>query len=143
MRNISEVGAACFLAVAAIAGAAVAQPAGSAVDWSQHADVEEVIVLTADEDGSARETTIWLVVVDGKGFIRTGNTTWGDNVVRNPEVAIRVAGSEIPVRVRFIEDEPLRERVAKAFRDKYGWFDAAIGVFRGSHPKIMQLDPRS
>lgn len=134
--------AACCLAVA-LAAVAIAQPAGSAPGWSRYADVEEISAITADEDGSVRETTIWLAVLDGRGYIRTGNTTWGDNVVRDQAISIRVEGTEIPVQVRFVEDEALRERIVATFREKYGWSDAMIGIFRGSHPKIMQLDPRS
>jgi hypothetical protein len=134
-------GAACFLA-AVLVGTAMAQAAGSAPDWSRYADVEEIVSLTEDEDGAVRETTIWLVVVDGQGYIRTGNTNWGDNVVRNQSIAIRVEGEEIPVQVRFIEDEALRERIVAAFREKYGWSDGLINFIRGSHPKIMRLDSR-
>ena len=134
--------AACFLA-SALAIVAIAQPTDPAPDWSGYADVEEISAITADEDGSARETTIWLAVVDGRGYIRTGNTTWGDNVDRDQAIAVRVEGTEIPVQVRFIEDEALRERIAATFREKYGWSDAMIGIIRGSHPKIMQLDPPS
>ena len=134
--------AACFLA-AALATVAIAQPTGAAPDWSRYADVEEISAITADEDGSVRETTIWLAVVDGRGYIRTGNTTWGANVVRDQAITVRVEGKELPVQVQFVEDEALRQRVVATFREKYGWSDAMIGIIRGSHPKIMQLDPPS
>jgi len=130
------------LSLVALSQAASSQVGNAPVRWDDYASVEEVEALTTDADGSARETTIWLVVVDGKGYIRTGSTKWGDNVVRDPAIAIRVEGREIPVRVQFIEDEALRERVIAAFRAKYGWPDGALNFVRGSHPKIMQLDPR-
>ena len=67
-----------------------AEAAGAAeLDWNSVADVEEVLVLTTNEDGTPRETTIWLAVVDGQGYIRTGGwTKWGDNVKRDPEIAL-------------------------------------------------------
>ncbi len=34
-------------------------------DWEAVADTQTVIVLTANKDGERRETTIWLIVVDG------------------------------------------------------------------------------
>ena len=66
--------------------------AGAAeLDWNSVADVEEVRVVTTNEDGTLRETKIWLAVLDGQGYIRTsGWSRWGKNVVRNPDVALRI-----------------------------------------------------
>ncbi len=112
-------------------------------DWNSVADVEEVRVLTTNQDGTPRETTIWLAVVHGQGYIRTsGGSKWGDNVERNPDVALRIGDSEHSLRASLVEDEALRERIVVAFREKYGWFDGFLDVFRGSKPRIMQLDPR-
>ena len=100
-------------------------------------------MLTTNQDGTPRETTIWLAVVDGQGYIRTsGWTKWGDNVERNPDIALRIGDTEHPLRASFVEDEALRERIVATFREKYGRFDGFLGVFRGSKPRIMQLDPR-
>jgi hypothetical protein len=112
------------------------------VDWSQYADTETIVVVTADEDGAERETTIWIAVVDGKAFIRTGGTTWGDNVERNPAIVLRLGETEIPVQVEFIEDEDLRGKVVATFREKYGFSDSVIALIRGSHPRIMQVERR-
>ena len=129
-------GAVACLLVAVAAGAAE-------LDWSSVAEVEEVRVLTTNEDGTPRETTIWLAVVDGQGYIRTsGWTTWGDNVERNPDIALRIGDAEHPLRASFVEDEALRERVVATFREKYGRFDGFLDIFRGSKPRIMRLDPR-
>ncbi|MBW1685978.1 MAG: DUF2255 family protein [Deltaproteobacteria bacterium] len=118
--------------------------AGAAeLDWNSVADVGQVRVLTTNQDGTPRETTIWLAVLDGRGYIRTpGSTTWGDNVERNPDIALRIDDTEHPLRASFVEDEALRARVVAAFREKYGWFDGFLNVFRGSKPRIMQLEPR-
>jgi len=129
-------GAVAFLLGAVAVGAAE-------LDWNSVADVEEVRVLTTNEDGTPRETTIWLAVVDGRGYIRTGGwTKWGDNVARNPDIALRIGDTEHSLRASFVEDEALRERIVAAFREKYGWSDGFLDVFRGSKPRIMQLDPR-
>jgi hypothetical protein len=128
-------------AVACLLGAVAAGAAE--LDWNSVADVGQVRVLTTNQDGTPRETTIWLAVVDGRGYIRTsGSTTWGDNVERNPDIALRIGDSEHPLRASFVEDEALRERIVAAFREKYGRFDGFLDVFRGSKPRIMQLDPR-
>ena len=111
-------------------------------DWDAVADVETVEVLTTDEDGSTRETTVWLLVQDGEAYLRTGHTHWGDNVARSGSLILRIGDEEIPVRVEFIEDEAMRERLTQGFREKYGWSDAMIGWIRGSHPRLMHLVAR-
>lgn len=135
----------CLAPALALAVLLAAGPpsAARAVDWSRHADVDTVTVITTTEEGDPRETTVWLVVVDGQGFLRTGSTRWGGDVERDPAVVLGIGEERLPLRVEFVEDEELREKVTAAFREKYGWSDAAIGIFRGSRPKIMKLQPRA
>ena len=129
---------------AGLAPASFAAPAAlaEAPDWNAVADVEQIEVLTQNEDGSRRETTIWLIVVDGEAHIRTGNTRWGGNVVRNPELFLRIQGTEYPLRAEFVEDDAERELIVAAFREKYGWFDGFMNVFRGARPRIMRMVER-
>ena len=131
-----------FLAVVCLT--LLAGPASNAApDWAAVADVQEVQILTTNEDGSPRETTIWLAVLDGQGYIRTSQSTrWGGNAERQPEIALRIDGAEYPLRASFMTDDVLREQVVKAFREKYGWFDGFVNFVRGSSPRIMRLDPR-
>jgi hypothetical protein len=134
---------ACVLLVAVVCLLGALAAGAAELDWNSVADLEEVLVLTTNEDGTPRETRIWLAVVDGQGYIRTsGWTRWGDNVERNPDIALRIGDAEHPLRASFVEDEALRARIVATFREKYGRFDGFLGVFRGSKPRIMQLDPR-
>ena len=120
------------------AGARAAEP-----NWDKVAEVGTIEIVTHDEDGDARETTIWFAVVDGQGFIRTGNSTWGENIRRDPsDVVLRIEDVEYPLRAEFIENDSLRERVVAAFRDKYGWFDGFINFVRGKRPNIMHMISR-
>jgi hypothetical protein len=98
--------------------------------------------VTHDEDGDVRDTKVWLAVVDGQGYIRTGGTIWGDNVERDPQLVLRIEAREYPLRAEFVEDDALRERIVATFREKYGWTDGAMNVIRGSRPRIMRLRPR-
>ena len=124
-------------------GLLAAGPAGAeALDWTSLQDVGRVEVLTSDEDGASRETTVWLVVVDGAGYVRTGSTRWGDNAARTRELGLRAAGSTHPMRVEFVEDEAARERIEEAFRAKYGFSDRMVSWMRGARPKIMLLQPK-
>jgi len=139
MRYAIALSAAALLLAAPVC--ALAGEASEKGAWSRYADEETVTAITTDEDGSVRETTIWLVVVDGAAYIRTGKTRWGGNVERETEILLRVATEEIPVRVRFVMNEDLRRRVIEAFRAKYGFTDGLLDIFRGRNPKIMQLAP--
>lgn len=123
--------------VLALASAAAAGP-----DWEAVADVEHVWAITTDADGDARETKVWLAVVDGQGFLRTGGSRWGENLQRAPQLRLRIEGVEYPLRADFIEDEDFRARIEAAFREKYGWSDAFVGLMRFGRPKIMHMAPR-
>jgi hypothetical protein len=111
-------------------------------DWNAVSDTKTVEVVTEDEDGSLRTTTVWLFVQDGEAFIRTGDTRWGRNIVRNGELTLRVGEHEYPLGVVFQEDDMRRERIKQGFRDKYGWSDGLISWIRDSHPKHMRLVSR-
>lgn len=126
--------------VLAVAGALVA--GAQEPDWNALSETETVEVLTEDEDGSPRVTTVWLLVQDGEAFLRTGRTSWGSNIVRDGKLTLRVGENEYPLRVEFEEDDARRERIKQGFRDKYGWFDGLIGWVRGAHPKHMRLVSR-
>ena len=111
--------------------------------WEEVAKVGDIEIVTHDEDGDVRETTIWLAVLDGQGFIRTGSSTWGKNIQRNPsDIVLRIEGKEYPLKAEFIENDTLRERVIAAFREKYGWQDTALHWIRGSRPLIMHMISR-
>jgi hypothetical protein len=131
------------LVIAAFSVAPSTARASDPPDWEALKDVGQIEVITHDDDGDVRETTIWFVAVDGEGFIRTGDSTWGQNIQRNPaDVVLRIGDVEYPMQAEFIESDSLRERVVKAFREKYGWFDGAVNVFRGDRPLIMHMTTR-
>jgi hypothetical protein len=111
-------------------------------DWSSVANESTLVVLSENPDGSPHETTVWLAVVDGQIFIRTGNTAWYPNLERHPDISVRIAGVEHPVRAEVVNDEGLRAKVIAAFNAKYGWEDTFVGwIFRGK-PHIVRLAPR-
>ena len=83
MRAIVEIMTlSLVMIVAAELGAAALEP-----DWNAVSDTETVEVLTEDEDGSLRVTTVWLLVQDDEAYLRTGDTRWGSNVARSGEPA--------------------------------------------------------
>ena len=127
-----------FILIAPVTGA----EGGDAVEWDRYAEEGTVEVITTDEDGSARVTKVWLAVVDGRGYIRTGKTRWGGNLERNPELRLRIGETELPLRVEFVTDPTERDAVKAALRAKHGFSDWVLNPIRGRNPKIMRLVPR-
>jgi len=128
-------------------GALSANAASTLPDWKHFADLRTIQVVTLDDDEAhtPRETTIWLVVHEGQGYIRTGATTWGANVRRDPNVVIRMSGTDYELRATPIPEGELYDAVKQGFRDKYGLMDAALSLVRGlgGTPTIMRLDGRA
>jgi hypothetical protein len=129
------------LVVAAFVWLVASSASAAPPDWPALAESETVLVLTSDEDGEARETKIWMVVIDGTPYIRTSQSTrWGDNVERNRDIALRIDGTDYPVQAVFIEDGAERERIVAVFEEKYG-SNPILNWIRGDNPRIMRLDP--
>jgi hypothetical protein len=134
-------------AVLAVAFLLAAQPSAAGttsgpVDWTRYAGETTIEVVSTDADGSRRETTVWMVVVEGRAFVRTGNTHWGDNVASRPDVLVRIGAEEIPVRAELVKDASVQRVVEEAFRTKYGWEDRLVSSVFRSVPRIFHLEPR-
>lgn len=112
-------------------------------DWTPFAAVATVQVLSENADGSPEETTVWLAVVDGQGFIRTGDTSWYPNLARKPEIGVRVEGAEYAVRAELVEDSGAREKVIAEFRRKYGWQDVFVDWLFPGDGHVIRLTARS
>jgi hypothetical protein len=123
---------------------ALVLPTGGAMaapQWAQYKDVQTVQVVTKQSDGSARRTTVWIVVVEGQAYLRTASTRWGRDLEREPSATLEIAEESFPVHVEFVEDDPTRERVSRAFREKYGFNDRVTGLIRFGRARILRLIP--
>ncbi len=117
---------------------------GDALAWSAVANEDTIEILTHDPDGDLRETTVWVGVVDGTGYVRTTDSRWQANIERDANVTVRVAGREYDLRAERIEDAPLRARVNEVFRAKYGFTDRLLSWFGNDGGKVcFALVPRS
>ena len=108
-------------------------------DWSRWSDLPTVEVITTDDGGRARTTTVWIVVVESHAYLRTGNTIWGGNVEREGRLKLRGAPGEYQCRAERITDPSLQEKVTAAFRAKYGFRDVISGVIRLGKSHIFRL----
>ena len=111
-------------------------------DWNDYADVEVIEVLTQDEDGELRETKVWFVLLGGEAYLRTSGSRWLDNLRRNPDLSLRIAGKVYQARAEEIEGEVIVEKVDIASQRKYGFADRLIGLFRFQKPDVLRLYPR-
>ena len=69
-----------------------------------------------------RYTGVWVVVVDGRVFVRSWNdkpTGWFRAFRKQPSGTIQVGGIEVPVRARPVRGARIRDAVTAAFGEKY------------------------
>lgn len=69
-----------------------------------------------------RYTGVWVVVVDGRVFVRSWNdkpTGWFRAFREQPGGTIQVGALEIPVRAKLVRGARIRDAVTAAFGEKY------------------------
>jgi hypothetical protein len=113
--------------------------AGADVDWAKLAEPGVVELITIDPDGDLRETKVWIVALEGRGWLRTSNSRWLANLRRDPNLKLRSGGQLFELRAEEVDDTQLRERVDAAMRAKYGWSDRVISAFRWRTPQLLRL----
>jgi hypothetical protein len=69
-----------------------------------------------------RYTGVWVVVIDGRVFVRSWNdkpTGWFRAFRKQPSGMVQVGGFEIPVRAKLARSARIRDAVTVAFGEKY------------------------
>ena len=132
----------CAVLLASSCATTVPPTAETALDWHSVADAGVPTIVTRDPDGGERVTKLWLVVVDGEGLIRTGDSRWFQDIERDPNVVFRIGGYAYPLRAERVDDPSLEKRANAAFREKYGFQDWLIHPFGEPDKNVMRLVPR-
>jgi hypothetical protein len=73
--------------------------------------------------GRHRFIGIWVVVVEGRVFVRSWSRkprSWWRTLLADPQGVIRVAGRTVPVRAVRTRSERLKRAVDRAYLEKYG-----------------------
>ncbi len=96
-------------------------------------------ILTHDENGERRETSIWIVTFDGHGFVRTNDSRWLANIRRGSGVVLRLGEQEFAVAAREIDDAAIASRVEQGFKEKYGFVQRVMSAFRFREPTVLEL----
>ncbi len=112
-------------------------------DWASVADVEVIEVVTRDADGDLRETKVWFVLVDDVAYLRTSRSRWLENLRRDPDLVLRIEGREYEASAEEVPGDEIVEQVDRVTREKYGWQEGAIHIFRMRKPDILKLSPRA
>jgi hypothetical protein len=134
---------ACAALLAACASSPPPLPDATApVAWASVADEEVPEIVTLDPDGEVRETKLWIVVVDGSGFVRTSGTRWLRNLERDPNLVLRIGGQAHRLRAEAVSDPALAARIEQAFREKYGLSDRLTRWIVPGEPTLMRLVER-
>jgi len=109
------------------------------LDWQRFQDTSVIEILTHDEGGALRETSVWIVPLAGHGYVRTNDSRWLANIRRGSPVALRVEGDEFAVSAREVDDAALKERVEEGFKQKYGFTQRVMSAFRFREPTVLEL----
>jgi hypothetical protein len=129
---------ACLVLLLVLAGAVHA----AAPDWQRAQEQSVVQILTHDEDGAQRETSVWIVSFDGCGYVRTNDSRWLANIRRGSTVALRLDDGEFPVAAREPNDAAITARVEEQFKQKYGFMQKVMSAFRFREPTVLELTAR-
>jgi len=128
------------LLVAALAFVAGGASAGD-FDWAPAREESVVEIVTTDADGDPRETSIWIVVLDDAGYVRTNDSEWLANIRRGSPVLLRVAQQDQAVSASEIDDADTKQRVEEAFKAKYGGLQRVMSALRMREPTVLRLAP--
>ena len=99
-------------------------------------------IITHDEDGELRETSIWIVTEGDHGYVRTNDSRWLANIRRGSGVALRLGEQEFAVSAREPNDSALSARVEEQFKQKYGFMQRVMSAFRMREPTLLELTAR-
>ncbi len=104
---------------------------------------EVVVLRTADSEGVAYDTKMWIVDYDGVPWVRVAspNREWFKRLSGQPSASLIRHGSLTPVIARAQAGPEARAILDRRFREKYGAVDWWYGVLlrRGAIP--LRLDP--
>jgi hypothetical protein len=122
-----------------VALALAAPSAAAESDWAPFAQADVVRIVTWDEDGDERDTSVWMVVVEGAAYVRTNDSRWLANIRRGSRIALRLDETTRPVSAEEVADPALGARVDAAYKAKYGFVQRVMSFFRVREPTLLRL----
>ena len=83
---------------------------------------EKILGIRAGRDSTHRVIGIWVVVVEGRVFVRSWSLkprSWWRTFLEDPHGSIFVGDKEIPIRAIQTRSERLKDLVSLAYMEKY------------------------
>jgi hypothetical protein len=83
---------------------------------------EKIIGIRAGVDSSHRIIGIWVVVVEGRVFVRSYSMkprSWWRTFLEDPQGIMTVGEKEIPIKAVQTRSERLKDLVSEAYKKKY------------------------
>ena len=83
---------------------------------------DKILGLRAGRESTHRVIGVWVVVVDGRLFVRSWRLkarSWWRTFLEDPYGSIFVGEKEIPVRAVQTRSERLKDLVSQAYKEKY------------------------
>jgi hypothetical protein len=114
------------LLLGSVACASAPSGAETPIDWAVAAEHWSLHIVTRDADGDERVTRIWIASVDGEGALRTGDSRWWANLMRDPRCHVRLDGVDYPVTAEFVTDPAGRQTIDRVFLEKYGAWERVM-----------------
>ena len=102
-------------------------------DLAALGDAVEIRIETQAPDGPVHKTIIWVVVVDGRAFIRSyrgPGARWYREALANPAVAAHVGDRRLAATAIRADDPDTIERVSAAMLKKYAGDPAARSMVK-------------
>lgn len=131
--------AAAWVALALACATPPTPESDEAIDWTAAAAPWSIQLVTLDPDGASRTTRMRIVVVDGAGVVRTGESRWGQNLERDPGCHLQQAGADHPLRAEVVASAAEKQRIDAAFLDKYGWQERLFQVLWSGEVHYFRL----
>jgi hypothetical protein len=83
---------------------------------------EKIIGLRAGRESGHRVIGVWVVIVEGRVFIRSWSLkprSWWRTFLEDPYGSLFLKEREIPIRAVHTRSERLKDLVSQAYREKY------------------------
>jgi hypothetical protein len=83
---------------------------------------EKIIGIRAGKESTHRVIGVWVVVVEGRAFIRSWSRkprSWWRTFLEDPYGSLFVGDQEIPIRAIQTRSERLKDLVSQAYKEKY------------------------
>lgn len=125
--------------IALASGVRAADSGAPAWDPGAFRDQSTLQIMTTGPEEGEHWSNLWLVVIDGKLYVRLGDRSFNrvQKNVTTPYVKVKVAGNEFD-KVRLDPAPDMTDKVAAAMADKY-FMD--ILIRHESHPMTARLTP--